>query len=208
MPRHKQVTTCLRGGGPLSKHCECEHCNLSVCSVCGAWEGGLTTDCPGQSVGYDRHKEVWETNLDYTNERGWHQGDPALRVPRFEKSPLPTAEPRDDPRAGVAPGVDWEMIDRNAELQHQLTLKAIAWVLADRICEDRSAALTRIEDETAVLRGRTNLAEAEAALLATLERAQIEFRTADRKAQKCDDEFRQAARKIVEALEPRLTIVP
>lgn len=208
MPRHKQVTTCLRGGGPLSKHCTCEHCNLSVCSVCGAWEGGLTTDCPGQSVGYDRHKEVWETSLDYTDARGWHQGDPAHRAPRFEKSPLPPAEPRVDPRAAVAPGIDWETVDRNAALQHQLTLKAIAWVLADRICEDKSAALARIEDDTAILRGKTELAETEAALLAKLERKQIDFRIADRHVQKCDDEFRQSARLLVEALEQRLKIVP
>ena len=208
MPHHKQVTACLRGGGPLSKHCSCEHCNLSVCSVCGAWEGGLTTDCPGQSVGYDRHQEVWETQLDYTDQRGWHQADPSQRVPRFEKSPLPPAESHEDPRMTVAPGVDWEMIDRNAELQHKLYLKAIAWVLADRVCEDKSAALARVEEETAMLRGKSDLAETEAALLAKLEREQIDFRIADRHAQKCDDEFRQTARLLVEALEQRLKIVP
>ena len=209
MPRHKPVTTCLKDNVPISRFCPCIHCTLGVCASCGAYEGSLTTDCPGEAVSFDRQKEVYETPFDYTDGRGWHMGESMkMRSPRFEKSPMPPAEPDADPRATVAPGIDWESVDRNAALQHQLTLKAIAWVLADRICEDRSAALTRIEDETAVLRGRTNLAEAEAALLATLERAQIEFRSADRQAQKCDDEFRQAARKIVEALEPHLKIVP
>jgi hypothetical protein len=54
MPRHQQVTTCRKSGGPISKFCSCEHCTLSVCSICGAYEGGLTTDCPGTPVSFDR----------------------------------------------------------------------------------------------------------------------------------------------------------
>ena len=208
MPRHKHVTTCLKGGGPLSKVCTCQHCNLAVCSVCGAYEGSLTTDCPGQAVGFDKHKEVYETPLDYTDDRGWHMGETMkMRSPRFEETKVPPVPPPADPREAVAPGVDWMMIDRQAALQHDLTIKAISWVLADRVCEDRSVTLARIEDEAAELRGKTALDERGAVLLATLERAQIDFRLADKRAQKCDDEFRQAARQIVATLE-RTALVP
>ena len=197
MPRHKQITTCRRGGGPVSKMCGCEHCSLGVCEVCGGAEGTLTTDCPGEKVTYDRHQEVFETNLDYTDERGWHlvkadDGTPiARRSPRFEDTPL------------VPPPNDWERVERTTILQHDLTQKAIAWVHADRICEERSATLARTQDETAPLRfaGKIKLNQSERELLARLEREEIAFRKADRHAQKCDDEFRQAARRLVSTLE-------
>jgi hypothetical protein len=172
--------------------------------VCGAYEGGLTTDCPGESVSYDRQKEVYETPFDYTDDRGWHMGESMkARSPRFEETKLPPTPPPTDPRKAVSPGVDWAMIDRHAALQYDLTLKAIAWVMADRACEERSVTLARVEDETAELRGKTDLTELGAALLAALERAQIDFRLADKRAQKCDDEFRQVARQIVAGLEAR-----
>lgn len=87
MPTHKHVTTCLKGGGPISKFCSCYHCTLAVCAVCGAYEGGLTSDCPGELVSFDRQKEVYETNLDYIEALGWHQStiDRRYREPRFEK---------------------------------------------------------------------------------------------------------------------------
>lgn len=85
MPAHVQVTTCLKGGGPISKFCSCPHCTLSVCSVCGAYEGGLTSDCPGERVDFNRQKEVYETDLDYIEALGWHQSTIArrFREPRF-----------------------------------------------------------------------------------------------------------------------------
>ena len=58
MPRHKQVTACRKSGGPTSKSCSCEHCALSVCSVCGGAEGTLTTDCPGTQINGDRQQET------------------------------------------------------------------------------------------------------------------------------------------------------
>lgn len=73
MPAHRQVVTCLRGGGPCSDFCSCEHCTLAVCSVCGAYEGSLTIDCPGEKVTYDRQQEVYTTALEYTDALGWHQ---------------------------------------------------------------------------------------------------------------------------------------
>jgi hypothetical protein len=231
MPRHQQVTTC-RHGGPVSEHCYCEHCALSVCAACGAYEGSLTTDCPGEKVSFDRQQEVCETRLDYTDARGWHQGDPMTRrSPRFEPPPP-------DPRAVVLPSTDWERVDRVIDLQRALARRAIAWVLADRIADDHAADLTRIDDEVAahmrpgqpdaraqallakLERAKAELARARdevaaharqqqqqtpdaraQALLAKLEYAKISFQLADQRAQKCDDELRQAARQVVAALE-------
>lgn len=210
MPRHKHVTTCRKGGGPISKFCSCEHCCLSVCSVCGGYEGSLTTDCSGTRVDYDRQKEVYETPLDYTDERGWHQGaSMGTRSPRFEATKVPPVPPAADPRETASPGIDWAKIDRMQALQHELTLKTVAWVLADRDCEDASAMLTRIEDETGHLRGKTNLEPSDGELLAKLERAQIDFRIADQKVQKCNDERDQTSRKLVATLEqPSLKLIP
>ena len=222
MPRHRQVTTCRKSGG-LSKHCSCEHCALHVCAVCGAGEGTLTTDCPGAPISGDRLEEILETNLDFTDDRGWHLiGRP--RSPRFESPAAPSAAAH-GPLAAVAQGrivgcvcgwrtpqsaadsddaysthaalaelsptIDWTAIGRMDEL----TQKAFAWVLADRICEDRSAALTRVEDaknNIRLLKGHHR------DLHTHLER---DFKIADQRAQKCDDEFRQAARRLVTALE-------
>jgi hypothetical protein len=88
MARHKQVTTCRKTGGPLSDRCSCEHCALAVCSVCCGFEGGLTTDCSRETLSFDRQKEIYETNLDYVESRGWHQGEPMQRrTPLFEGRP-------------------------------------------------------------------------------------------------------------------------
>ena len=207
MPRHKQVTTC-RIGDFICK----VRSIASVCEVCGAGEGTLTTDCPGTWVDTDRQQEVFETSLDYTDERGWHlaqdeDGTPTKRSPRFASTELPPASPRVDPRMTVAPSIDWARVDRTMSLQHALSQKAIAWVLADRTCADRSATLARTEDEASLLRGKlanfppSALDQAERDLLAKLERDQIEFRIANQRAEKCDDEFRQAARRLVTGLE-------
>lgn len=210
MSSHKQVTKCQKTEGPISRHCTCYHCTLSVCEVCGAYEGGLTTDCPGVRVDVDRQKEVHETPLDYTDERGWHQGEAMKnRSPRFQNVPPPPIPEHPDPRTAVTSMVDWTKVDRMQALQHELTLKTIAWVLADRVCEDASAVLTRIEDETIHLRGKQVLEPIDGELLAKLERARIDFRLADQKVQKCDDERNQTSRKLVVMLEqPPLKLVP
>lgn len=206
MPRHKQVTTCRRSGGPLSKMCTCEHCCLDVCSICGAWEGSLTTDCPDESVSHDRRQEVYETNLDYTDERGWYMMPPGdserpRRSPRFENTKLSPTAPRQDPRAMVAPSIDWAAVDRTQSLQHELTLKAIAWVLADRVCEDRAANERLAQEAAAPLHGKAQLDDHDLERLAVLERLKIDFRMACWQVERCDDEFRQVARKLVEWLE-------
>lgn len=202
MPRHQQVATCRRTGGPLSKMCTCEHCALAVCGVCGAGEGSLTTDCPGEKVPYDRQQEVFETSFDYTDDRGWHLApEGTRRSPRFETTKIEPQPPRADPRVLIAPTVDWERVDRNMAIQHELYKKAVEWVLADRKCEDASAKLARVEDEADAFRGKTELDETERAVLARLERAQIDFRLFSSRAERCDDEFRQTARRLVDALE-------
>ena len=210
MPRHQQVTTCRKSGGPVSKHCSCEHCCLSVCSVCGAGEGSLTTDCPGTHVDYDKQQEVFETNLDYTDDRGWYLGvdGSSRRAPRFENTKLPIGPPRVDPRKVVAPSINWAAVDRSMNLQHELTLKAIAWTIADRACEESSAALARIEDTCAVLRGKTDLTATDLDLLSKLEQEKISFQFACRNVERCDDEWKQMARKIVTALEQDPVTIP
>ena len=207
MPRHKQITTCRKSGGPVSKHCTCEHCCLSVCEVCGGAEGSLTTDCPGVHVDHDRQQEIYETTLDYTDERGWHvarndDGTPnAKRSPRFEGTKLSPEPPRVDPRAILAPSINWATVDRTMNLQHELAQKGIAWVLADRSCEDHSAALARVEDETERLRGKTDLDAADRTLLGTLEQKKMSFQIACRSVERCKDEWEQVARSLVAALE-------
>lgn len=215
MPRHKQVTTCRRGGGPVSKTCPCEHCSLAVCAVCGGAEGTLTTDCPGKTIEVERHQELYETNLDYTDERGWYLAQPGdlqvtqrygttvvKRSPRFESTEVPPEPPRPDPRTMVAPSIDWQAVDRITDLKHELSQKAIAWVLADRIVEDYSANLVRLEGAVAthLPKGQKPNEHAQD-LLKTLEYEKIGFRLANQSAEKCDDEFRQAARKLVTVLE-------
>lgn len=211
MPRHKQVTTCRKYGGPRSDRCSCEHCCLAVCAVCGASEGSLTTDCPGEIVNHARQQEVYETNLDYVDARGWHlaqtdDGMPiASRSPRFENTKLPPEPPRADSRAVVAPSIDWALVDRMMTLQHVLSQKAFAWVLADRGADEHAATITRIEDEidAQMPKGKEDKEPNKQAqeLLKTLEYERVDFRLASQRSEKCDDEFRQAARTLVTTLE-------
>ena len=103
-----------------------QRCLLLVCSVCDSYEGNLTTDCPGVRVDRDRQQEVYETNLDYIDARGWHQGKPVkLRSPNF----------------GLVTPVALTC------LQNELTRKAIAWARADRVADDHAAAVTLIEEK-------------------------------------------------------------
>jgi hypothetical protein len=209
MPRHQQVTTCRKSGGPVSKLCTCEHCNLAVCTVCGAYEGGLTTDCPGTKIDFDRQQEIYTTPLDYTDPRGWHQGEPVeRRVPRFTTTRLPPEPPRIDPRTIVAPAVDWTVVDRSASLQHELSLRAIAWTLADRACDELSAALTLAKDEiTTHLREKEPDAR-DQDLRARLSSAEVNFQLACRIVDERDDAFRKAAQDLVAALEERPLTTP
>jgi hypothetical protein len=211
MPRHQQVTTCRKSGGPLSKHCSCEHCTLTICSVCGAREGGLTTDCPGTKIDFDKQQEIYETSLDFTDERGWHLGEPRRigrepvaelkrRVPRFAATRLPPTLPRVDPRAMIAPTIDWMAVDRYQALQHELAQKALNWALVDRICEDQSALLTRMEDE---IDGANAGSVRALDLHAVLEREKIDWKLTCKRVERCDQEFRQAARQLAAALEPQ-----
>jgi len=215
MPRHQQVTTCRKSGGPTSKHCGCEHCALSICAVCGGGEGSLTTDCPGTKVDADRHQELCETNLDYTDARGWHLMDPGgRRSARFEHMVIPPEPARVDPRPLIAPSVDWAMIDRNEDLKHELARKAIVWALADRTCDDHSAALARVEDAVDAHMAATAKAGEEQygtrgrELLAQLEREKIDFQLSSRRAEAALDEFHQVARVLLASVEASASNLP
>jgi hypothetical protein len=166
VPQHQRITTCVKGDGALH-----------LCPVCGASEGSLTTDCPGTRIDYERQREIYETNLDYTDARGWHlASDP--RGPRFE-----------EPKPPTVPTIDRSLLDQCPHLQRELAQKAIAWVLAERACEDQAATLTRREEEGSIKQAQ----------------AKVEFHLASQNADRCDDEFRQAAQKIVAALEEKTT---
>jgi hypothetical protein len=200
MPRHQQVTTCRRNGGPILRRCTCEHCNLPMCSVCGASGDALTTDCPGTKVAFDKQCEALETCLDYTDDRGWHQGVSAgRRSPRFMNTKIPPPPPRTDPRTIIAPTIDWTKVDQNKALQHELTLLAIDWALADRQCDDLSAKLVSAKDAP-LTPGETGSN--------SLESIQESFQSACRRVEACDDELKQAARKLVTALEGPLMSPP
>ena len=88
--RHVDVTNCLRGGN-VSIFCSCNHCCLSVCSRCGAYEGGLTSHCPGERVDFDTTQEVFTTMLDFTTQLGWHMSNEGMRLrsPLFERTVAP-----------------------------------------------------------------------------------------------------------------------
>jgi hypothetical protein len=204
MPRHKQVTTCLKSGGALSNRCSCHHCTLGVCSVCGAYEGSLTTDCPGTKVDFDRQKEVYETSLDYTDDRGWHLNKTMQhRSPRFEDTKITPGPPPIDQRARIAPSVDWILVDRYDHFLRELGQRAFAWVIADRTTENNSARCTRLEDEIEARDGHDPDARS-VELHNELHTATTEFHLANEHSEKCDDEFRQAARRLVAALEDQV----
>ncbi len=200
MPLHKHVTTCRKSGGPISKFCTCEHCTLCVCEVCGSYEGSLTTDCPGAKVSFDRQQEIYETCLDWTDDRGWHQGEPTKRrTSRFEQQDE-VKPPAVQPLA--------------TDLERELVRKAVAWVLADRTSDDHEAVLSRVEKEVdehlrslACVENDEHRSVSDRELIAVisakLETAKASFHLADQRAVKCDEEFRQVARKLVEALERR-----
>ena len=198
MPPHQRAAECCRGG-PVSSSCSCVHCTLLVCLVCESNGLALTTDCPGSAVSLDRQREVVETWLDYTDARGWHQSK--QRSPRFEPRACSEAPPR------TSEAVDAVLLAASSSshltgLRRLLAQRAIAWVLADRICDDHSAMLTRVEEEvTTSLQARKATSAQDLALLQKLDREKVGFHLADQRAQRCDDEFRQAARDLVAALE-------
>lgn len=185
MPRHKRPTT------------------HDVCDVCGGAQSTLTTDCPGLTIDTARLQEIHETPLDYTDERGWHlPPDGNKRSPRFESTHVPPAPLRPDPRVIVAPNIDWPVMDRIADLKNNLLRKAIDWVLAERVADDHSAKLTRIEEEIAehLPHGQEPNEHAQE-LLSELEGVKIGFHLANQREEERKDEFHQLARHLVTTLE-------
>jgi len=220
MPRHKQVTECRRGG-PVSKLCACEHCTLAVCSTCGSYEGSLTTDCPGGKVSFDRQQEIYETNLDYTDDRGWHQGaSMKQRVPRFDPEPVKHAAQLGKPghayaitgcscgwRLPYTADPDTAFADHVATAQaageEVVPNRALDLVQLRRDLEQKAIAWARAdracEDCSAALTRAQDAIASNAhdmELHRQLEQVKIDFHITDDRAQQCDDAFRQAARKL------------
>lgn len=205
MPLHQQVTTCLKSGNPVSKSCSCVHCTLPVCAVCGSSARGLTTACPGEKVTFTRQQEIYETSLDYTDERGWHLGESTEpRSPRFT-SPVPKLEPAQaDPRAVVVPSINWASVDQTTTLQHDLSLKAIAWALADRACDDVAARELQVREKLDLLYKGQSLDDHTRELIEAHGREKANFQKACRRVERCDEELHQAARRLVALLEQQM----
>jgi hypothetical protein len=95
-----------------------------------------------------------------------------------------------------------EVPARTMVLYRELAKKAIAWVLADRICDDHGATVNRIEQEIDVyLRGKQPASEYDRELLQMLEHEKIGLTLACQRETKCDEEMRQMARQLVDELE-------
>jgi hypothetical protein len=95
-----------------------------------------------------------------------------------------------------------EVPARTTVLYRELAKKAIAWVLADRICDDHGATVNRIEQEIDVyLRGKQPASEHDRELLQMLEHEKIGLTLACQRETKCDEELRQMARQLVDELE-------
>jgi hypothetical protein len=114
--RHVRVTNCLRGG-KVSSCCSCHHCALYVCGVCGAYEGGLTTHCPGERVDFDTTEAVYRTDLDFTTPRGWHRagtpGPPRHAIFEKPEEREPARVPTRDPGPRTFVTEQWFMDDRD-----------------------------------------------------------------------------------------------
>lgn len=53
----------------VREKCTDSECNETcfVCSVCGAYEGGLATECPGSKIHYEVQKAIHEGKIDFKN---------------------------------------------------------------------------------------------------------------------------------------------
>lgn len=77
--------------------CDRPHCNicmggLALCKVCGLYEGGLTTDCPGVPS-QDRSDDVYAGRLDFRNGE-WVEEVSAHMAHAYPDKHRPVAEVR------------------------------------------------------------------------------------------------------------------
>lgn len=56
--------------GNESEHVWCDKVELGFCTVCGLYEGGLTTDCSGEKSSHLSEK-TYGGLLDYRKDEGW-----------------------------------------------------------------------------------------------------------------------------------------
>ena len=54
----------------------CQFCagDLGLCTKCNGFEGTLPTDCPGHKMTEQLEQAVYKDELDYREDRGWHDG--------------------------------------------------------------------------------------------------------------------------------------
>lgn len=63
---------------PVECHCGEPHCplcigGLFICQVCGAAEGELATECPGEPLSQAIRVAVWDGVLDFKDGKWWHK---------------------------------------------------------------------------------------------------------------------------------------
>lgn len=61
-------------GEHFESHCMFCDGGLTACTVCGAFEGATTTQCPGYQVTHDQWNEVYAGTLDYRHGQ-WVQAE-------------------------------------------------------------------------------------------------------------------------------------
>ncbi len=67
------------------KHIWEENSELSVCTVCHLYEGGLTTDCPGEPSA-NKSEEIYSRKLDYREGEGWvNKFSPMMQMSIYSK---------------------------------------------------------------------------------------------------------------------------
>ncbi len=81
-------------------------------------------------------------------------------------------------------------------------------MLADRICEDHLAKVTHTKAKVDALMKSTRPQQSPHQLLGQLERENIDFQLSSRRAEAADDEFRQLARRLTDAIEDSAPNLP
>jgi hypothetical protein len=48
---------------------ECSQCQLFICKVCGTFEGGLATECPGEKITIEQADDIYQGKIDFIGGR-------------------------------------------------------------------------------------------------------------------------------------------
>ncbi len=87
------------------------------------------------------------------------------------------------------------------DLERELVKRAVAWVLADRTCDDRMAAVDRVEREIDLHLRNGQASNRDRELQKKLKYENIGFTLACERESKCNEDLRAIAKKLVEELE-------